>query len=190
MSDRELRERILDAAEACLLEGGPQARIHGLVAARAGVSRPTVYKYVGDQQAVTEALLNREVDRYLDAVRPVIVDRRARRERFVETVVFTVVYARQHALLQALLREQPDAVLPWLTTRAEPMLRRGIASMSGYVHQDRQEVVAPDRLDVEIEWGIRLVVSLITTPSVTQQLVTPANLRRYLASLLDIGADA
>lgn len=157
---------------------------------RAGVSRPTVYRYVGGQQAITEALLNREVDRYLDAVQTVIGDSRTRHEQFIETVVFTVVYAREHRLLQALLREQPDVVLPWLTTRAEPMLRRGIASMSAYVKRDRSESAAQNKPEVEVEWGIRLVVSLITMPSITRKLDTPTDLRRYVTALLDIGTPA
>jgi hypothetical protein len=101
--------------------------------------------------------------------------------------VFTVVYAREHALLPTLQREQPEAVLPWLSTQAEPMLRRGISAMSAHVKQDQPDSVAHNKSEIEVEWGIRLVVSLITTPSVTRQLDTPADLRRYIAALLDIG---
>lgn len=189
MSDRELRQRILDAAEACLLERGPSARVHGLIAERAGVSRPTVYKYFGDQQAVTEALLEREVDRYFDTVGPEIDHASDKRAQFIDTVVFTVVYAREHALLQTLLRAQPDVVLPWFTTQAEVMLRSGIAAMSAALRPDRAEHQTDDELEVLIEWGIRLVVSLITTPSVVRELQTADDLRRYVGSLLEIGRD-
>lgn len=116
-----------------VLGGWPGCRIHGLIADRAGVSCPTVYKYVGDQQAVVEALLHREVDRYFGAAESVITHGGPPRERFVEIVVFTVTYARTHALFQKLLRDQPHVLLPWLTTKAEPMIRRGIAAVSTLV---------------------------------------------------------
>lgn len=187
MSEDDLRQRILDAAEACLLDIGPSARFHGQIAQRAGVSRPSVYKYGGDQQAIVEALLHREVDRYLKAVEPVLSRRGPLREQFVETVVFTVGYARDHALLQTLLRDLPQVVLPWLTTDAEPMLRRGLAAMTSYVK--RGEPAPEVEPTVVVEWGIRLVVSLITTPSTTQSLNKPADLYRYVAALLAIGSD-
>lgn len=189
MSDEVLKKRILDAAETCVLQSGTGSRIHRLVAERAGVSRPTVYKYVGDQRAIIAALLHREVDRYLDAVQPVLSRGGTLREQFLDTVVFSVTYVRAHTLLQTLLREQPDAVLPWLTTRAESGLRRALASMTGYVAQVPRQPHEP-RIQpaVVVEWAIRLALSLITTPSITERLDTSDDLRRYIASLLDIGS--
>src|SRR5690348_2146538 len=68
----QLRDRILDAAAACLMEEGLNARLHALIAQRAGVSRPTVYKYIGDQDAVLAALLDREFDRFFATVLPLL----------------------------------------------------------------------------------------------------------------------
>ena len=65
-----VRERILDAATECLIESGIDARLHATIAERAGVSRPTVYKYVGDQTAILRAVLDREVERFFAAATP------------------------------------------------------------------------------------------------------------------------
>lgn len=189
MSDEALKKRILEVAETCVLQSGTGSRIHGLIAERAGVSRPTVYKYVGDQRAIIAALLRREADRYLEAVQPVIARGGTLRQQFLDTVVFSVTYVRAHTLFQTLLREQPDAVLPWLTTHAESGLRRALATMTRHVAQDTRPPHEPQiKPTVVVEWAIRLALSLITTPSITEQLDTPDDLRRYIASLLDIGS--
>lgn len=188
MSDQDLKERILNAAEACLLETGASGRIHGRIAERAGVSRPTVYKYVGDQQAVVDALLLREANRCLAAVQPILSRPGLLRERLIDGVTFIVTYIRDHALFQGLMREYPDIVLPWLTTHAEPMLRRGLPAMAGHVQQGAMPGRAL-RTDPAViaEWGVRLAISLITTPSITRPLDTPEDLRRYLGALFDVG---
>ena len=94
MSDDDIQQRILDAAADCFLHSGPSARLHHVIADRAGVSRPTVYKHVGDQKAIIEALLHRELGRFLTAVQPVAARRGPLRDRFIDTVVFAVSYAR------------------------------------------------------------------------------------------------
>ncbi|MGH2604184.1 MAG: TetR/AcrR family transcriptional regulator, partial [Dehalococcoidia bacterium] len=96
MSDEELRGRILDAAQECLLEAGLTARLHRAIAERAGVSRPTVYKYAGDQQAITAALLDRETSRFLTALYDVIVRPGEPLDTFVEAIAFAVSYGRNH----------------------------------------------------------------------------------------------
>jgi AcrR family transcriptional regulator len=187
MSDADIQQRILDAAEECFLRAGPSARIHHLIAARAGVSRPTVYKYVGDQKAIIDALLHRELERFLTAAQSVLARSGPLRERFVETVVFTVGYARDHALLQKMLSEEPQFVLPWLTTHAGPMLDRGVAVMSPYIERRKRDGRPAGNPKVVVEWGIRIAASLITTPSVTTRLDEPRKVRRYLYDLFDIG---
>ena len=186
MSDDDIQQRILDAAADCFLHSGPSARLHHVIADRAGVSRPTVYKHVGDQKAIIEALLHRELGRFLTAVQPVTARRGPLRDRFIDTVVFAVSYARGHALLQRMLRDEPQIVLPWLTTNATPALERVLAAIGPYTrhHPDGTHAVSPKTI---VEWQARLVISLVTTPSVVTNLDQPHKLRRYVADLLDIG---
>jgi AcrR family transcriptional regulator len=190
VSDRDLRDRILDAAEQCLLEAGIEARLHARIAARAGVSRPTVYKYIGDQDAIVQAILHRDIARMHAEAEPVLNREGSLRDRFVEIIVFVVGYARRHALLQKGLREDPATVLPWLTVYAEPIIEQGVAFMGPYI---KQAVANGDFPDVDprvvVEWCARLVLSLITTPG-TVRIDQPRLLRRYVRDLLDIGLAA
>jgi AcrR family transcriptional regulator len=186
--DQEIKDRILDAAEQCLLEADPGARVHAAIAERAGVSRPTVYKYVGDQDAIVAAILHRDITRMHETAEHVLTRRGSLRERFVETVVFVVGYARSHALLQKGLRENPAAILPWFTVNAEPIIEMGIAFVGPHI---KQAIADGDFPDVEprviVEWCCRLTLSLITTPG-TVKIDDEASLRQYVEDLLDIGS--
>ena len=179
----ELRERILDAAAACLMEEGLNARLHALIAQRAGVSRPTVYKYVGDQDAVLAALLDREYDRFFAAVLPLLRVGEDVVGDLVDGVTLIVDYARRHALLQAALRDHPEVVLPALTTRSEPILRRSLALFEEPLGQalDGLTDVEPR---VVAEWLFRLIVSLITTPGSVG--AGSDDVRAYVAALFRV----
>jgi AcrR family transcriptional regulator len=187
-SDREMRDRILDAAEECLLDVGIGARLHARIAERAGVSRPTVYKYVGDQDAIVQAILHRDIARMHAEAEPILGRRvGSLRERFIETIVFIVGFARGHALLQKGLREDPGTILPWLTVYSEPIIEQGVAFVGPYIKQAVANGQFPDvNPRVIVEWSGRLVLSLITTPG-TIKVDEPDELRRYIADLLDIG---
>lgn len=187
-SDGEIRERILDAAQECVLEAGLSARLHAAIAERAGMSRPTVYKYAGDQDAIIEALLHREVERFLAATEPVLTKRGDLRERFIETVVFVVDYARGHKLLQKGLRDQPEAVVPWFTTNAGPLIEQAMEFFAPHLRAAMDEgQIADTDPRVIVEWAYRLIVSLITTRGGLPVEET-GSLRSYVGALFQIGA--
>ncbi|MFD8529075.1 TetR/AcrR family transcriptional regulator [Streptosporangium canum] len=188
MSEEDIRGRILDAAEECFLEIGLSARIHRLIAERAAVSRPTVYKHVGDQQAILDALLHREVGRFLDIARPLLERPGPVREQLAEIVAFSVTYARRHPLLRKMLLEQPEVVLPRFTVDAGPLMRLAVDATAPALRRAFARAGATEiRIDVVIEWGVRLILSLITTPSLTADLDDPVELRRYIDTLMRIG---
>jgi AcrR family transcriptional regulator len=189
-SEQSVRDRILDAAEQCLLEAGVGARLHARIAERAGVSRPTVYKYAGDQDAIVQALLHRDIARMHAEAEPILSRPGTLRDKFIETIVFIVGYARRHALLQKGLRDDPAAILPWLTVYAAPIIEQGVAFVGPYIKQAIADGDFPDvNPRVIVEWSGRLVLSLITTPG-TVKVDEPRLLRRYVADLLDIGLAA
>lgn len=189
MADNDIQKRILDAAAGCFLDSGSSARLHHVIAERAGVSRPTVYKHAGDQKAIIEALLERELDRFLTAAQPIAARRGPLRQRFIDTVVFAVTYARDHALLQKMLRDEPQVVLPWLTTNAASALDRVLAVIGPHTRHSDGAIRAVNP-KIIVEWQARLVISLVTTPSVAATLDQPRKLRRYISDLLDIGLPA
>ena len=184
-SAEEIRDRILDAATQCLLESGLDARLHAAIAERAGLSRPTLYKYVGDQTAILDAVRDREIEAFFTAAVPLLSATEDLRTGIVDAVVFVVGYGRRHTLLQKALREHPELILPALTTESGPLVER-IHGM--FADQLVRAIAAVDAdLDsrVAVEWIYRIIVSLITTPS-GPETETPEQLRAYIDGLLQL----
>lgn len=65
---RETAERVLDAAESLLVDGGSAAVTTTRIAARAGVAVGSVYAYFADKDAVAEAIALRHWERFADVV--------------------------------------------------------------------------------------------------------------------------
>jgi len=162
----QIRQRILDAATECLIAEGLDARLHAMIAERAGISRPTVYKYVGDQAAIVGAILDRELDRFFGATVPILRRSDDLQAHLVNAIVFVVDYARDHALLQKALEEHPEIILPALTTSSGPLVARVVALFEEQIGRALSQLSSTD-LDPRsvAEWAYRIVVSLITTPT-------------------------
>jgi AcrR family transcriptional regulator len=179
-----IRARVLAAAEACLLEGGFGAsRLHSSIARRAGLSRPTVYKYAGDQDSIISALILREVSALLEQLEPLMDPELPFTEQLVNVMAFVVQHAREHRLLQAALRDAPELVLPWFTTRADLLMERVAGVALIYLEQHPRS----DRPDVEprflVDAACRIALSLIFTTGLSD-LSDPTVLRNYLGNFL------
>lgn len=112
-----VRARVLDAAVQCLAAGGfGSDRLHSSISKLAGLSRPTVYKYVGDQDAIIDALIERELTVFIERLHPVLEQRQPHGQQIVNIIVFVVQYAREHPLLSG-AADVPEKVLPWCRAR-------------------------------------------------------------------------
>lgn len=178
----QIRMRILDAATECLLEMGVTGRLHAQIAQRAGVSRPTVYKYAGDQAAILQAIFDREFDLFLRTVLPRLQAEISDRSDLTHGVALIVEYGRNHRLLQKALREQPEYILPRLTTNADFILDRTLEIFA----EPLAEILgtSPDRGVAAAEWFFRIIVSLIVTPGSSG--TTHDSIRKHLDGLADL----
>jgi hypothetical protein len=138
-----------------------------------------------------DVCLDCELERFFAAVGAAMAAHHSFHDRFVEALVFSVDYARAHALFQRLMADQPEVVLPWLTTRSGPLLERAVSAaapqLAAAVARGEIRRVNPR---VAAEWIARLAISLITTPSVTADLVDAARLRRFADELFTVGLTA
>jgi AcrR family transcriptional regulator len=160
------RDRILDAAEICLLERGISKTTMAEVAAAAGVSRAWLYRLYQDKVSLFGAALVR-----IDGVYWEAEGARVRAAAsLVDTIVESVLLARrmqQRPLIVTLRESEPAAFsqvaeigmrhfIPWLS-----------ATWRGYLMaaQDRGEISPDIALDWAAEWVARIVLSLCTVPS-------------------------
>lgn len=180
----EICSRILDAAEECLLQSGFRSRVHAAIAQRAGLSRPTVYKYFGDQSAIIEALFEREAARFLTRLKPVADSTHHAKARLVESIVLIVSHAREHELLQKTLREDPQLIMQLFAARGGTLIERVAEFMSPYFMRGTDD---PDQSSLVplAEWLYRMVTSLITTPGLVDT-DSPEKLRDFVTELLEL----
>ncbi|WP_183093082.1 TetR/AcrR family transcriptional regulator [Nocardioides stalactiti] len=182
-----IRERILDAATECLLDQGLDARLHAAIAERAGISRPTVYKYAGDQSAIVAAVLDREIVTFFSSVVPIMRRSDDLEAHLVSAIVYVVDYARGHALLQKALSEHPELILPALTTGSGPLVEQVVALFEEQLGRALDQAEArpdgsrPLTPREAAEWCFRIVVSLITTPTASLEA---DGTRAYVDSLI------
>lgn len=179
---RQLRERALDAAQAVLVDRGWDAVTVSGVAAAVGVSRPTFYKEFASKQALGEALVRRETERFLTGVAGVLDEHDADPQAAIAAAVhFTLAEAADNPLLHAVLtstRGGADSLLPLLTTRSGPLLGAATAALSGWF-AEHFPALADDEVAEGVDAVVRLVVSHLVLPA-----APPAETARRLARVV------
>ncbi|MGI8921352.1 MAG: TetR/AcrR family transcriptional regulator [Solirubrobacteraceae bacterium] len=181
--------RILDAAlEQFELLGLRRSTIDD-VARRAGVSRITVYRRFARKDRLVEAVIMRELERFLAELDTAVMVLGSVEERMIEGFVVTLRSARHHLLLGRLLRAEPELLLPHLTQRAGVALAMASAFLAERIRdaQDLGDIPAFDAQQVA-ELVVRLTLSFILTPdssiALEDELAMRAFARRYVAPLV------
>jgi AcrR family transcriptional regulator len=188
---RTLRDDLLDAAAALIIERGFRRVRMQDVADAVNVSRQTVYNEFGDKWRLAQALTLRENDRYLDGVDEAFTRHEDLYSAVAAAVLYTLSTAADDPLKKAILTGTgSEDLLPLMTTRAEPVLfaakRRIIAHLlRQWPHLDAAEV--PELTDAVV----RLALSHIVLPVDPPEIVA-ARLARLVARYLgdEHGAEA
>src|SRR3954454_10089590 len=118
-------ERILSAAAEHAEDHGIRRFTIDDVASRVGVSRVTIYRYFPKKDQLIEAVLLREMSKFLRAVDEAVAPSATLEERLVDGVVFGLTYLRNPRCLTGLWRPEPELSLPHLTVRGAPVLEAG-----------------------------------------------------------------
>lgn len=187
----ETSERILAAAARQAEDFGLRRFTMDDVARRVGVSRVTIYRYFPRKDRLVEAILFRELRRFLASIDAAVAPYETVEERLVEGFVFTLTFLRKHTLLNRLLRTEPELILPALTVNAGPVLAAGREFVAGFVHVEAEEgrlALSDEDIDGVSEMLARAVLSFVLTPQSALGLQTPQELRHfaehYLAPVL------
>jgi AcrR family transcriptional regulator len=176
-------ERILRAA-------GEQAEDFGLrrftmddVARRVGVSRVTIYRYFPKKDQLINALLLRELRRFLTKLDAVIDSEGTSDAKLVAGLLFCLGYLRKHRLLNRLLRTEPELILPYLTTKGRPVLIAARAWIARLIRNEvaQGRIALPDQ-DIEMlaEALVRMVISLVVTPDTVLPVDSPEGQHRLV----------
>ena len=162
------RERVLDAAVRLTSDVGWSHVTMARLADEVGVSRQTVYNEMGTKAGLAEAMILRELDRFL-AVVTVAFD--AHDDDLVGAVRAAARAVLEHAqdnrLLHAVVSATHGAdteLLPLLTTHAQSLL--GVAKAVIAERLAPYDVpLSAERLDAVIDMVVRVVLSHVMQPS-------------------------
>ncbi|MGW4519777.1 TetR/AcrR family transcriptional regulator [Amycolatopsis sp. NPDC004378] len=181
----ETAERIMGAALTQAEDFGLRRFTVDDVARRVGLSRVTIYRYFPKKDQLLNALILREMKRFLTKVDAVVEAQATPEEKLIEGLSFSLVYLRGHRLLNRLLRTEPELILPHLTVQAGGLFAAARSRIAAHFHAEiaagRLSLPAED-IDGMAELLIRIVVSLVLTPE-TVLPVDDDTQRRRLAEL-------
>lgn len=162
---RATRDALLDvAADRVIALGWAQTRMAD-VARAAGVSRQTLYNEFGSKEGLAAALTLREAERFLAGTEAALEvahpDRPA--AAVAAAVAYTLREAGANPLLKAVLTDDGAGLLPFLTTRAQPVLVAARASFLGYF-QTHWPATTPEELVPAADTVVRLAISYLVLP--------------------------
>ena len=167
-----MRERIVEAAVSLTTEVGWAQVTMARLADVVGVSRQTVYNEVGSKPLLAEAMILRELDRFLDLVTVAFDAHPTDLVGAIRDASCAVLEASQdNLLLKAIVSATHGAdteLLPLLTTHAGALLS---TPKAGVVDRGAPYAVplAPDELDAAVDMVVRVVLSHVMQPSAAPQ---------------------
>lgn len=180
---RSTHARILDAAFEAVADFGISRLRMEDVASRAACSRQTLYRYFPTRDDLLAALVLREEERFLDGVRTAFAEALDLERAVSGAVAFVLTEARRHPLLDRILRTEPEALLPYLTTRGDAALHRATEVLRQLV-TDRAPSADPELVGQAVEASVRLLISYtINPPSAPPERVARALARILVSSL-------
>jgi AcrR family transcriptional regulator len=192
----DTRQRILEAAERSMTRYGMAMSVRD-IAAEAGVSRGSVYRYFGDRSRLVDAVLEHTADRFLAAMAERVDRAPTLADQVAEALAFVAVRGRQLAETAAAWRTGPAG-------RRETPMSALLLARTGLVAQGwlafwvtrLEAAVARGELRPDVdarraaEWLVRLLLSFAMLPQLMVDSGDRTALRRFVRDglLRGIGA--
>jgi AcrR family transcriptional regulator len=157
------RERILEAAYACVARWGLSKTSVEDVGREARLSRSTLYRYFpGGRDELMAAVVGWEYDRFFTRLYEAVRDADTLEEVMERGLSFAHRAIAEHEVLQRVLVREPELLLPALTVRSEATVALVAAFLAPYLERHR---LAPGVEVAEAaEFLARMVLSYMTAP--------------------------
>jgi AcrR family transcriptional regulator len=173
-TERPVRERVLDATASVTVEQGWAAVTMAKVAGLAGVSRQTVYNEYGAKSALGQAMVLRELERFLAVVAHELDSHDDLVGAIRAAAEQTLLSAQGNPLLNRVLASAHSAsaggpgadndLLPFLTTDAGPLIGAAKEVIAARITRFPDLGMTPGELDAAIDAIVRLVLSHVMQP--------------------------
>jgi AcrR family transcriptional regulator len=174
--------RILAAAFDCISDVGLGRTTVEDVARAAGIARQTVYRYFPSKDHLITALVLQEEEKFLDGIRAAFDAAPDLEVSLRDGLLFCLRFAREHPLLDRLLSTDPETLLPYLTVRAAPAIRRARDVLKELITQ--KAWVRMNVVDSAVDAAVRVVLSYTLTPPDQSPETVAQGLARILTTAL------
>ena len=176
---------ILDAGTTCVRRFGIRRTTLEEVARVAGVSRGTVYRYFSSKEDLVTAVLAGAESAFVAETLDAIADEPTLAGKVAANALLLRDQTR-HRLVLGLDETEPETVAVLLTRDVGPLFERWIEVWMPMfaAAAERGEVRADLDLPRAIEWMLRIMMSLVTTPPVTFDIDDDAAVRSFVTDHL------
>ena len=174
--------RILSAAFDCISDVGLGRTTVEDVARAAGITRQTVYRYFPSKDHLITALVLREEEKILDGIRAAFEADPDLESSLRDGLLFCLRFVREHPLLDRLLSTDPETLLPYLTVRAAPAIRRARDVFKQLIVQ--KAWVRANIVDAAVDAAVRVALSYALTPPDRSPEVVARDLAQILTMAL------
>jgi AcrR family transcriptional regulator len=182
---QESEGRILDAAERCMARYGLRVSMRD-VAAEAGLSRGSVYRYYRDRDALVAAVLERTADRFVAAAARDVDTRCTLADQVAEAAVFIRRHLGDEGLTLRLPGDRDSLLAATMSAGSTRLVERWddfwLPRLAAA--RDRGEIRADLDHRQAAEWIVRLMLSFAVVPSVAVDLDDPDAVRAFVRNHL------
>ncbi|HZJ25683.1 MAG TPA: helix-turn-helix domain-containing protein [Acidimicrobiia bacterium] len=181
-TDPALRERLLEAAYACVARFGLAKTTVEDVVKESGLSRATVYRvFPGGKDELLAAVVGWEMGRFFGRLAEAVAGAADFAGLIEDGLGFAHGAVREHEVLQKILVTEPERLLPLMITEQERPLRFITAFLGPYLEREEREGRLRAGVDQAraAEFVARMLLSLISSPA-SWDLDDPEAVRRLV----------
>ena len=180
---KPVRERLLDAAEGCLEQFGPQKTSMEDVARAAGMSRATVYRYFENRDALLLGVASRQAADLATEAMAFLARFSTLSDWLVEGCLFTLREIPKRPVFASLVTSLDSSAASKLLLGSTGMIQIGVNVLRPMFGNAKQQGLLRDDLDIDmlIEWLLRVLWTYLNAPS---QVATDEDSMRKLFRML------
>ena len=184
---KPVRERLLDAAEGCLEQFGPQKTSMEDVARAAGMSRATVYRYFENRDALLLGVASRQAATLATEAIKFLAQFNTISDWLVEGCLFTLREIPKRPVFASLTTSLDAGAASKIMLGSSGMIQIGVNVLRPMFANAKQQGLLRDDVDIDmlIEWLLRVLWTYLNAPS---QVATDEDSMRRLFHMLIIPA--
>jgi AcrR family transcriptional regulator len=185
--ERPVRERLLDSAEGCLEQFGPQKTSMEDVARAAGMSRATVYRYFENRDALLLGVASRQSSALASEAISYLSRFNTISDWLVEGLLFTLREIPNRPVFASLVTSLDSRASGNLLLGSTGLVQIGVNVLQPMFANAKAQGLLRDDIDPEmlIEWLLRMLWTYLNAPS---QVATDEDGMRTLFRMMLIPA--